>query len=199
MSRNRLPLEGKLSAKQTDEVETPASASADRERQSALSVSAYALPPLPRGEATHIPGKALLCTTSPSLLRNATSPSRGGSGVAESPASSPLRCEETSLPKAPLLGELAGVSPTERLYSDGPCLEPPLAPPLGATATTAACGRNREELLGQRPARRECRSRHEADAGCRNPELLNEVKLRGRGRSQQSPHIMIPSPLQPIA
>ena len=29
-----------------------------------------------------------------------------------------------------------------------------------ATTTTAACGRNREELLGQRPARRTCRPRH---------------------------------------
>ena len=38
-----------------------------------------------------------------------------------------------------------------------------------ATTTTAASGGNREELLGQRPARRECRPRHEADAGCRNP------------------------------
>ena len=33
----------------------------------------------------HVPDKALLCTTSPSLLRNATSPSRRGSGGAESP------------------------------------------------------------------------------------------------------------------
>ena len=38
-----------------------------------------------------------------------------------------------------------------------------------ATTTTAASGENREELLGQRPARRECRPRHDADAGCRNP------------------------------
>ena len=38
-----------------------------------------------------------------------------------------------------------------------------------ATTTTAASGGNREELLGQRPARRECRPRHEADAGSRNP------------------------------
>ena len=30
-------------------------------------------------------------------------------------------------------------------------------------------GRNREELLGQRPARRKCRLRHDADAGSRNP------------------------------
>ena len=38
-----------------------------------------------------------------------------------------------------------------------------------ATTTTAASGGNREELLGQRPARRACRSRHDADAGSRNP------------------------------
>ena len=49
------------------------------------------------------------------------------SGIAESPASFPLRCEGTSLPKAPLPGELAGVSPTERLYSDGPDRKPPCA------------------------------------------------------------------------
>ena len=30
-------------------------------------------------------------------------------------------------------------------------------------------GRNREELLGQRPARRKCRLRHDADAGCCDP------------------------------
>ena len=38
-----------------------------------------------------------------------------------------------------------------------------------ATTTTAASGGNREELLGQRPAKRKCRPRHDADAGCRNP------------------------------
>ncbi len=141
------------------------------------------LPPaggsLSKGEATHLPDKALLCPTSPSLLRNATSPSRGGSGVAESPASSPLRCEETSLPKAPLLGELASKASLRGCTKDGPGRRPQLAPPLGATTTTAACGRNREELLGQRPARRECRPRHEADAGCHNPELARQ-RLRGR-------------------
>ena len=40
---------------------------------------------------------------------------------------------------------------------------------FAATATTAACGGNREELLGPRPAGHECRSRHEMDAGSRNP------------------------------
>ena len=37
-----------------------------------------------------------------------------------------------------------------------------------ATAMTAACGRNREELLGQRPARCECRAK--ARSRCREPQ-----------------------------
>ena len=41
--------------------------------------------------------------------------------------------------------------------------------PFLATATTAACGGYREELLGPRPAGHECRPRHEVDAGYRNP------------------------------
>ena len=44
-------------------------------------------------------------------------------------------------------------------------------PSIGATATTAAGGGNRESLLGQRPARRKCFLKHEADAGGRNPAL----------------------------
>ena len=52
----------------------------------------------------------------------------------------------------------------------------PMALPLGATATTAASGGNREELLGQRPARRK---RSAADAGCRNPALSANARLRG--------------------
>ena len=40
---------------------------------------------------------------------------------------------------------------------------------FAATATTAACGGNREELLGPRPAGCKARSRAEADAGSRNP------------------------------
>ena len=39
----------------------------------------------------------------------------------------------------------------------------------GATATTAASGRCREELLGLRPAGCACRPRHDADAGSRDP------------------------------
>ena len=46
-----------------------------------------------------------------------------------------------------------------------------------ATTTTAASGGNREELLGQRPARRKCRPRHDADAGCRNPNSCPKRKL----------------------
>ena len=44
------------------------------------------------------------------------------------------------------------------------------SPPNRATTTTAASGGNREELLGQRPAGRECKTLHEADAGSRNPD-----------------------------
>ncbi len=53
--------------------------------------------------------------------------------------------------------------------SDSPLPTSGLHPPRNATIATAASGGNREQLLGQRPARRECRPRHEADAGCRNP------------------------------
>ena len=41
-----------------------------------------------------------------------------------------------------------------------------------ATATTAASGRNREELLGLRPAGCACRPRHEAAVGSRDPGSL---------------------------
>ena len=40
---------------------------------------------------------------------------------------------------------------------------------FAAAEATAACGGNREPRLGQRPAGHECRSRHEVDAGSRNP------------------------------
>jgi len=42
-----------------------------------------------------------------------------------------------------------------------------------ATATTAASGRNREELLGLRPAGCACRPRHDAAAGSRDPGSFN--------------------------
>ena len=47
--------------------------------------------------------------------------------------------------------------------------------------TTAASGRNRESSLGPWPARRECRPRHEADAGSHNP-----VQGGGAQRRKQS-------------
>ena len=40
---------------------------------------------------------------------------------------------------------------------------------FAATGATAASGRNREPRLGPWPAGHECRSRHEVDAGHRNP------------------------------
>ena len=40
---------------------------------------------------------------------------------------------------------------------------------FAAAEATAACGGNREPRLGQRPAEHECRSKHEVDAGSRNP------------------------------
>ena len=53
---------------------------------------------------------------------------------------------------------------------------------FAATATTAACGRSREELLGPWPAGRECRSRHEMDAGSHNPIAF----LKGKHGKQKS-------------
>ena len=47
-----------------------------------------------------------------------------------------------------------------------------------ATATTAASGGNREELLGPRPAGYEARPRAEIDAGSRNPGSFNEAAAR---------------------
>ena len=59
--------------------------------------------------------------------------------------------------------------------SDSPLPTSELHPPRNATTATAASGGNREELLGQRPARRACRPRHDADAGCRNPEEAEAI------------------------
>ena len=53
-----------------------------------------------------------------------------------------------------------------------------------ATTTTAASGGNREELLGQRPARRKCRPRHDADAGGRNPISGGHFKWLCSGNSK---------------
>ena len=63
----------------------------------------------------------------------------------------------------------------DRLYAYG--MELVTAAKRNADGETAASGGNREELLGQRPARCECRPRHEADAGSRNPmaeAILNQ-------------------------
>ena len=59
--------------------------------------------------------------------------------------------------------------------SELPGLPKPL--PLGATATTAASGGNRESLLGQRPARRK---QSAADAGSRNPGSGTEGDGEGK-------------------
>ena len=52
--------------------------------------------------------------------------------------------------------------------------------PTRATTTTAASGGNREELLGQRPAERECNTLHEADAGSRNPDAVTAKPVTER-------------------
>ena len=52
--------------------------------------------------------------------------------------------------------------------------------PTRATTTTAASGGNREELLGQRPAGRECKTLHEADAGSRNPDAVTATAVTER-------------------
>ena len=52
-----------------------------------------------------------------------------------------------------------------------------------ATATTAASGGNREELLGPRPAGYEARPRAEIDAGSRNPGSFNEAADRSADRA----------------
>ncbi len=51
-----------------------------------------------------------------------------------------------------------------------------LGSPTRATTTTAASGRNREELLGQRPVGRKCKTLHEADAGSRNPYAVERMR-----------------------
>ena len=53
-----------------------------------------------------------------------------------------------------------------------------------ATATTAASGRNREELLGLRPAGCACRPRHDAAAGSRDPGSVS-ARLAQSTRAHQ--------------
>ncbi len=66
-----------------------------------------------------------------------------------------------------------------RIVRCGPCSRRAIGRAMEwlATATTAASGGNREMLLGQRPARRKCRPRHDANAGCRNPNSCPKRKL----------------------
>ena len=54
---------------------------------------------------------------------------------------------------------------------------------LFAAEATAACGGNREPRLGQRPAEHECRSRHEVDAGSRNPWGAFMLQLFAEGEA----------------
>ena len=95
----------------------------------------------------------VLLETSPSKPDGfATSPTRGGKTGAAQPEASGTG-EPGSLPlDTAKVDSFAKGSPTR------------------ATTTTAASGGNREELLGQRPAGRECKTLHEADAGSRNPD-----------------------------
>ena len=55
-----------------------------------------------------------------------------------------------------------------------------------ATATTAASGRNREELLGLRPAGCACRPRHDAAAGSRDPGSFS-ARLAQSTRTYKKP------------
>ena len=54
---------------------------------------------------------------------------------------------------------------------------------FAAAEATAACGGNREPRLGQRPAEHECRSRHEVDAGSRNPWGAFMLQLFAEGEA----------------
>ena len=58
---------------------------------------------------------------------------------------------------------------------------------LFAAEATAACGGNREPRLGQRPAEHECRSRHEVDAGSRNPWGTFMLQLFAEGDAAPAP------------
>ena len=75
---------------------------------------------------------------------------------------------------------------TGRVDSNRAALRSRVSNQPSATTTTAACGGNREELLGQRPARRECCSGHEADAGSRNPLLLLSPRVWRIGMSTKT-------------
>ena len=55
-----------------------------------------------------------------------------------------------------------------------------------ATATTAASGRNREELLGLRPAGCACRPRHDAAAGSRDPGSFSARRAQSTRAHQKT-------------
>ena len=105
----------------------------------------------------------VLLETSPSKPDGfATSPDRGGKTGAAQPEASGTG-EPGNVNLAPTkVDSFAKGSPTR------------------ATTTTAASGGNREELLGQRPAGRECKTLHEADAGSRNPDAVTAKPVTER-------------------
>ena len=103
--------------------------------------------------ADHGPSFASLY--SPFCRYATSSPDRGKSLLA---GGGQLSCNSRAGQIKNALAQCSGSNHIRHSYRTGP-----------ATTTTAASGRCREELLGQRPARRKCRPRHDADAGCRNP------------------------------
>jgi hypothetical protein len=128
-------------------------------------------------------------------LRRATSPERGRfcSTYRQMPKSSPFGgagCERSEQTER-VIPRRAALSQKAARHLPFPSTTPPVKMRLersaerdkreilnnnsAATTTTAASGGNREELLGQRPARCECRPRHDADAGCRNPEEAERI------------------------
>ena len=67
-----------------------------------------------------------------------------------------------------------------------------------ATATTAASGGNREELLGPRPAGYEARPRAEIDAGSRNPGSFNEASDSSADRALAGQDLSVADATAPL-
>ena len=67
-----------------------------------------------------------------------------------------------------------------------------------ATATTAASGGNREELLGPRPAGYEARPRAEIDAGSRNPGSFNEAADTSADRALDGQDLSVADATAPL-
>ena len=67
-----------------------------------------------------------------------------------------------------------------------------------ATATTAANGGNREELLGPRPAGYEARPRAEIDAGSRNPGSFNEASDSSADRALAGQDLSVADATAPL-